>query len=489
MKTYFRIFCYVMIIGTFTGMYSCSPEDQEKTNVLFIAVDDLRPALACYGDGLAITPNIDRLAGEGALFTNHYVQAPSCAPSRTSMLTGYRPDEVKVTNHATHFRDTRQEVVTLPELFKKEGYTTISLGKIFHYARGYNDTQSWDEEHFLKGYMSGYILQENRDIKGKAASSECVDVPDTAYLDGIIAEKAIECLRSFKKNNTSFFLAAGFLKPHLPFNAPKKYWDLYDREIFGDIDQRDPPENAPSIAFHNCQELRGYNDTPDEWPLSEEKEKKLRHGYYACVSYVDEQIGKVLKTLDELGLRENTLVVFWGDHGYHLGEQNLWCKSTNFEFSARSPLIISAPGEAKRGITIDAFAESVDIYPTIIDLCGLSSPNELAGISLEPLLQDPVKKWNDKAFNQFVRPYRAAIGGKEPMTHMGYSVRTDGYRYTSWYNVASGSFEYPELYRLTDDHKISDNLAGQPDYAELEKEYARAVLDYKNGVYKKTGFK
>lgn len=477
------VFVAAFVVAFLQG---CKQGEPEKTNVLFIAVDDLRPALACYDDKLAITPNVDRLASEGALFNNHYVQAPSCAPSRTSMLTGYRPDEVKVTNHKVHFRDTRPEVVTLPELFKNEGYTTISIGKIFHYSSGYNDSQSWHAEHFLKGAVEGYVLEENRKVKGKAVSSECVDVPDTAYQDGMSADLAIEYLQKFKKNKTPFFMGVGFCKPHLPFNAPKKYWDMHDRESFGDFGQADRPENAPEIAFHNWQELRGYTDIPKKGPISADKEKELRHGYYACVSYVDTQIGKLLQALDELGLRENTLIVFWGDHGYQLGEQNLWCKSTVFELSARSPLIISAPEKGKKGIALDAFAESTDLYPTIVDLCGLDAPGHLVGISLGPLLEDPAQEWNDMSFTQFVRPYKAAIGDSAPMTHMGYSVRAEGWRYTSWFNVETNAFEFPELYRVSGDHEISDNLSGQPEYAELEQKLARAVNEYRVGTYKKT---
>ena len=485
MKSRYKLIWAILASALFSGLNGCKPGEPVKTNVLFIAIDDMRPVLACYDDHLAITPNVDKLASKGTLFTNHYVQATSCAPSRTSMLTGYRPDEVKVTNHKTHFRDTRPQVVTLPELFKNEGYTTISIGKIFHYGSGYNDSQSWNEEHYLKGAVEGYVLKENLEVKGKAASSECVELPDTAYQDGLSAERAMEYLRAFKKNKKPFFLAVGFLKPHLPFNAPKKYWDLYDRESFGDFGQSDRPKNTPDIAFHNWQELRGYNDISKEDTLSADKEKELRHGYYACVSYVDTQIGKVLQTLDELGLRENTLIVLWGDHGYHLGEQNLWCKSTNFELSARSPLIISAPETGTAGASIDAFVESVDIYPTIVDICGLNTPEHLAGISLEPLMEDPAQKWNDMSFNQFVRPYKAAIGASVPMTHMGYSVRSEGWRYTSWFNVETKSFEYPELYRLTENHEISDNLAGQSEYAALEKKFAQALMDYSNGSYKK----
>lgn len=455
-----------------------------KPNVIFIAVDDLRPTLSCFGDPQAITPHIDSLAKQGIIFNRHFVQAPSCAPSRTSLLTGLRPDEVRVTNHKTHFRDTRPEVVTLPQLFKNKGYAAINLGKIFHYASGYNDSISWNEEHFLKGAMN-YVLPENVKGKGKAVSSECADVNDTAYIDGKIADKAIEYLRKFKEANSPFFLGIGHLKPHLPFNAPKKYWDLYDRDDFGKIENRERPLNTPDIAFHQWQELRGYKDIKKKGALATEKEKELWHGYYACVSFVDAQIGKVLKTLDELNLRENTIIVLWGDHGYHLGEQDLWCKSTNFDLSARSPLIISAPGIGNSGQTCDAIVESVDLYPTIIDLCGIESADNLSGNSLKPLLENPKHNWKNVAFNQFARPYDAAISGKVPVTHMGYSVRTEEWRYTSWYNVSKDSFEFPELYSFRESSYLNENLAGKPEFAETEAKLHKLVQDYKDGKYNK----
>jgi len=453
-------------------------------NVLFIAVDDLRPALGCYGDSIAITPNIDHLSKQGVVFSRAYVQAPSCAPSRTSMLTGLRPDEVKVTDHKTHFRDTRPDVVTLPQLFKLNNYETMSIGKIFHFSKGFNDTVSWTRPEL---YVTGikreqYVLSENR-TGGKAASTECAGVHDTAYWDGKFAKEAIRFLNEIKNQDKNFFLGVGFLKPHLPFSAPKKYWDLYDGDDLQYIENKDRPKNAPEIAFHNWQELRGYTDIPYNGPLSVEKEKQLRHAYYACVSYVDAQIGKLLNALDELGLRENTIIVLWGDHGYHLGEQNLWCKSTNFELSAHAPVIISVPGVGITGSTCDAIVESIDLYPTIIDLCGIRPQGALSGVSLKPLLIDTESKWENLAFNQFARPYEAAIGTRKPVSHMGYSVRTDAWRYTAWYNVNTGSFEYPELYSLQKSAIPSENVAGNPKYADIESRLNYLVQEYKAGNY------
>ena len=467
---------------------ACSPggptAKDHNVNVLFIAVDDLRPDLGCFGDPLAITPNIDRLGKQGVVFNRAYTQAPSCAPSRTSMLTGLRPDEVKVTNHATHFRDTRPDVVTLPQIFKKNGYETMSIGKIFHFSKGFNDTASWTRpELFVTGIKKEqYILPQNR-TGGKAAATESVAVHDTGYWDGKFVSEAIKFLNEMKDTDRNFFLGVGFMKPHLPFNAPEKYWDLHDPGKFQYIENRDRPENAPEIAFHNWQELRGYTDIPNDGPLTREKEIQLRHAYYACVSYVDTQVGKLLDELDELGLRENTIIVFWGDHGYHLGEQDLWCKSTNFELSARVPVIISSPGTGIAGATCDAIIESVDLYPTLIDLCDISPMGELSGNSLKPLLQDPAGQWKNISFNQFARPYSAAIGANQPVSHMGYSVRTESWRYTAWYNVNTASFEFPELYSMDGSDAPAGNLAGKPEFAEIEPELLQLISNYQAGEY------
>jgi iduronate 2-sulfatase len=258
--------------------------------------------------------------------------------------------------------------------------------------------------------------------------------------------RRLSTFRPFSDSKTPFFLAVGHLKPHLPFTAPKRYWDKYDRNDFYHIDHPERPVGAPEVAFHNWQELRGYGDVPEDGPLTPDQAAELRHAYYACVSYIDAQVGRVLQALDEFGLRENTIVVFWGDHGFHLGELNLWCKSTNFELSAHAPLIIDAPGVSMTGKTSRAIVQSLDIYPTLVELTGLQAQAELSGKSLLPLLNDVNTNWQDIAFNQFARPYGAAIGGRQPMSHMGYSVRTNDWRYTSWFDINTGVFEYPELY-------------------------------------------
>ncbi len=455
----------------------------DRPNVLFISIDDMRNTVGAYGDPIAVTPNMDRLAREGVLFQHHYVQQPSCAPSRSSMLTGRRPDEIGVTNHRTHFRDVHPDVVTLPQIFKLEDYQSVGIGKIFHYARGYFDAASWtttiyDSNYGLAGH---YVLPENQ-TGSKAASYERLDVLDSAYLDGRYTDLAVDFLRKFRQERSPFFLAVGYHKPHLPFNAPKRYWDLYDAEDFYPVEHPERPAGAPDIAFHNSNELRGYTDIPDRGPIPPEKTRKLRHGYYACVSYIDAQVGILLDTLEALRLRDNTIVVLWSDHGFHLGEQSFWGKSSNYELDARSPLIISAPGMTPAGKPTEAFVESLDIYPTLIDLAGIEPRTELSGRSLRPLFEDPDAEWENVAYNQFPRPYRAAIGAREPVSHMGYSVRVPGWRFIAWLNVETGEFEYPELYDMANTYIESENLAGNPDHASIEAKLMEKVRRYSRGA-------
>jgi len=465
---------------------------RDKPNVLFIAIDDLRANLGVYGDPLAVTPHIDKLAETSVLFTRHYVQQPSCAPSRTSMLTGLRPDEVGVINHNIHFRDTRPDVVTLPQLFKINGYESVGIGKIAHWRPGFQDSLSWHREHYNAnpGREYQYALPENQ-TGGKEAATEKADVDDDAHLEGIFTNLAVDALESFRDNQTPFFLAVGYFRPHLPFVAPSRYWDLYDREDFYPIAQPDRPAHAPEIAFHNNNELRGYNDIPNEGPIPVEKAMELRHGYYAAISFVDAQIGRLLHKLEELGLRENTIIVFWSDHGFHLGEQSIWGKSTTYELDAHSPMMISVPDMTKPGVVTGAFVESLDLYPTIVDLTGLEPQSPLSGRSLRPLLEDPETEWREYAFTQFPRPYGAAIAGGAPMTHMGYSVRVPEWRFTGWYNVETGKFDYKELYALDPDpeqivqesHIESENLSGRPEYETIETRLLELVNNYRKQNY------
>lgn len=456
----------------------------DKPNVLFIAVDDLRTALGCFGDSNALTPHIDRLAARGIVFQRAYCQQAVCNPSRASLTTGLRPDTIRVwdlKSHfrhelpakladlpqfsgGTHFRDARPEVVTLPEYFKRHGYIARSVGKIFHGSPQTQDPQSWSGDAILNVLWKSadYLLPENQGPAAerwpgfKMAATEAADVADSAYGDGKVAEAACNLMLEFGDN--PFFLAVGFRKPHLPFSAPKRYWDLYERDAISTPENAEKPIGIPDFACHNSQELRGYADIPDDGPLPDELIRRLRHGYYACVSYMDAQVGKLLDALEERGLRENTVVVLWGDHGYHLGEKALWCKTTNYELDTRAPLIIAAPGMASGDC--DALVEFVDIYPTVVDCCALPQRDDLEGASLAPLLRQPKQPWKTAAFSQFPRPW--AYRGEPEV--MGYSMRTDRFRYTEWQDFSTGAALERELYDHSLSHAEIKNLVEDAGY-------------------------
>jgi len=479
-KLSFRLFVFTLLL------IICSCQNQVKStktlNVLFIAVDDLRPNIGCYGDDKAITPNLDQLAKRGMIFNNAYCQQAVCNPSRASVMTGLRPDQIRVTNLGSHFRQTVPDVLTLPQAFKAKGYEAVAIGKIFHGSKKTQDEVSWSEPSVmnLSKKSDEYALLENQTGK-KAAAYEMADVADSVYEDGQIAINAINQLHKFKESGNPFFLAVGFKKPHLPFCAPKKYWDIYDDSVFESLTEIERPENAPEIAFHNSQELRGYTDIPIEGRIDDIKKQNLWHGYYACISFVDEQLGKILHTLRELDLEDNTVIVLWGDHGYHLGEQALWCKSTNFELDCRIPLFFSFPGMKTAGSGSNALVEAIDIYPTLLDLCGLESHGTLNGKSLLPVLNNPEDSVKDFAFSQFIRPYGALTS--MPVSYNGYSVRNKDWRCTVWYNFNNDSIDYSELYDLHDSSIEMKNVAGEPQYAEIEAQLVQLLNDYKSQKY------
>lgn len=450
-------------------------------NILFFFADDMRPTIGAYGDPYAVTPNLDALADTGTLFSNAYCQQALSNPSRASLLTGLRPDQTGANRLETHFRDSLSDIVTLPQLFRENGYYTVSIGKVFHLARGMGDEISWDEPE--SNYSNRiYALDNNKGKREgeKGSSCESTDVPDDAYPDGQITNNAVEYLRKIKNmGDKPFFLAIGFMRPHMPFIAPSRYWDLYKDTKF-EVEFPSRPEGSPEIAFHNNQEVHGYKDVDKKKPISKEKEQELVRGYYASVSYVDTQIGKIMAAMHELGLAENTIVVFWGDHGYHLGEQNLWCKSTNFEKAARVPLIISVPGE--KGQSTDGIVEAVDVYPTLADLCGLET-RELAGRTLRPFIEKNGYNWDYSAFNQILRPYGAILDVL--VSHIGYSVRTTKWRCTCWFDLASGKIESTELYRMDKESIEKQNLSGMKKYRKIESELVETLKNYKNGIYEK----
>jgi arylsulfatase A-like enzyme len=459
-------------------------------NVLFIVVDDLRPTLHCFGDPDAITPNVDRLSSEGLTFTRAYCQQAVCSPSRTSMLTGLRPDTTGVYDLETHFRRNLPSVVTLPEYFRKRGYVTTAFGKIFH-KPALDDLPSWSEAPWIaenapwrsrenRAFFQGKWaqLRENGwtskerfyfepDKRGPAKegqrgwglpSWESRDVSDEDLPDGKAASAAIEALRALKGRR--FFLGVGFLKPHLPFRAPKKYFDLYRGRAISGNDNPFPPAAAPRFALHNNEELRGYTDIPAEGPISPEKGRELVRAYYACVSYMDAQVGRLLDALDELGLSASTTVVLVGDHGYHLGEHGLWNKHTNFENAVRTPLIVRSPGRMGKGRKTSALIELTDIYPSLCELSSLPIPDALEGSTFGPLFDDPDRIWKRAVFSQYPRE----IPGVGPGT--GYSMRTNRFRYTEW-RVPGTPFKAVELYDYVDDPHEMTNIAAQPRNASL----------------------
>ena len=399
-------------------------------NVLFIAVDDLRVQLHCYGSSHVRSPNIDRLAARGTLFERAYCQQTVCNPSRASTLTGLRPDTLRVWDLPTHFRQNLPAVVTLPQHFRSCGYHTQCIGKVFHNWRQdawKGDRLSWSVPAVLHYNSHGNDKPRvDGDVPPNLASGvaniECRDVPDNAYFDGRVAEAAVAALDQLQQRATPFFLAVGFWKPHTPFNAPKKYWDYYARESVPIPQRVIPPKGVPEMALTSAR----FKATAGSDVLRE-----MHHGHLAAISYLDAQVGKVLTKLDQLGLRENTVIIFWSDHGLHLGEHGLTRKTTVFELDANVPLIVATP-QHQGGQRTRALVELVDLYPTLIELCGLATPQTapgakgLQGKSLVPILEDVSQHHHIAALTQTPRPNYPR--GKMPHS-MGYSIRTQRYRY------------------------------------------------------------
>ena len=475
------ILAALLAMPTALSAADASPEPA-RPNVLLIAIDDLRPSLGCYGDALVQSPNIDRLAQHSRLFQRAYIQQAVCGPSRASLLTGRLPDNIRVWHNRHLFRDALSDVVTLPQLFKNNGYHTQGLGKVFSGREREEDPSSWSVPSILRGDgWRNYALQKSDGQEGKGVAFEAADVGDDGYADGKLADLAIRTLQDLQQQSQPFFLAVGFFKPHLPFNAPKKYWDLYDPAVF---DFQEPPagiDGAPEIAYHTHRELGGYRDIPDDERVSADQARVLRHGHYACVSYIDAQVGKLLETLEQLALHANTIVVLWGDHGFALGEEDRWCKGTNFELDTRVPLIIRVPDMAAPGVPTDALVEALDIYPTLVALAGLTPPAELDGHSFVPMLQDPTARTRDYALSQFPRPWRP--NGQEVM---GYSIRTPTHRYTRWVEWPVRRTRAEELYDYTSADSAfgggsllvaKENVLDHPDYAEALNRLRRKMDD------------
>lgn len=465
-----RLKIYPFILGMLllAGCTGREKASAPKMNVLFIAVDDLRPELNVYGHSQMVTPHFDRLAEQGLVFDRAYCQQAVCAPSRNSLLTGLRPDALNIYDLGTFFRKTVPDVVTLPQHFKTNGYHTESIGKIYHVYHGNSDDSlswsvpSWD----YRPYRDQYRKITRNDTSGIEGPEPAVgskripwyasEYPDEHQLDYGVASRAIERLETLK--DQPFFLAVGFFKPHLPFIAPQKYWDLYPTDEV-ELPSADPPTGAPNYAMTRFGELRKYHGIPAEGPLSKEQAVQMIRGYRASVSFIDVQLGRLLDALERLDLARNTIIVLWGDHGWKLGEYGSWCKHTNFEWDTRSVLMVSTPGMLAKGQKTRSLTEFIDIYPTLCELAELPLPGHLQGQSLATLLDHPEQSLKKAALSQYPKNRKAL---------MGYSLRTDRYRLVSWRDLSHRTrIHENELYDHQSDPGETINLAGDPQYDSL----------------------
>ena len=526
----------LVILLVFSYATSCKSvagggeQKKKRPNILFIAVDDLRPELGCYGSDIAITPNMDRLAGEGLLFERAYCQQAICSPSRASLMTGARPGTINIIENYTYFRDINPDIITLPQHFRANGYETCYVGKIYH-GKFTDEELSWSRKpasiDLKKAHLpGGYALVENQEIfkknqadirakygevshyaLGRGPAYEMADVPDQTYTDGYNTDVAIATMKELVAHESKpFFLGLGFRLPHLDWNAPKKYWDLYDREKIPVTEQADAPENGAAMGLHASFELRVRHGIPKNGPIEGEFAQTLKHAYLASVSYVDAQIGRMLAALEEAGVRENTIIMLWSDHGWHLGDMGVWGKATNYEIATRVPMMISTPDmpAQTRGKKIDALVELIDMYPTLCELAGIERPAHLEGHSFASLIDNPNQEWKKAVFTQYPNPalrewaanpltpsMRETYFGplieevekrimnqqKEKWDReffenylMGYAMRTDRYRLVVWKDRRDAGSQpvFIELYDHQVDPSETTNIAS--DQPELVKE-------------------
>ena len=449
----FFVFFYVTV---------SSQNQTQPKNILFIMVDDLRPELSLYGQNRIISPNIDALGASGVTFNRAYCNVPVCGASRASLLTGVRPTANRFLTYHSRIKEDMPDVVNMAQYFKDRGYSTVSNNKITHIK---NDIDAWDDEWYPKSKTwRNYLSEENLILlaSNKAGYAyENIDVPDAAYIDGQTALKSVEDLKQFKAEGKPFFLAVGFVKPHLPFNAPKKYWDLYDPNSIRLPENATFPKSAPQRANHKWGELRAYIDIPKKGPVPDPIAKKLIHGYYASVSYVDAQIGVLIKGLTELGLRENTIIVLVGDHGWSLSDHGLWAKHSNFEVALQVPLIISDSSLPKAAHT-NSIAELVDIYPTLCELTAGESLTHLQGSSLVSALESPGKLFKNKALARYQK---------------GETLIVDQLFYTEWHQ--KGKAVSKMLYNHETDPNETINLANDPAYLSTVKALSQQLEQFK----------
>jgi len=460
-----------------------SNENAKKPNILFIAIDDLRPVISVYGDKIAQTPNFDRLAKYCVTFNNNYCQMSLSGPSRASLLTGLRPDQIGVWSLQGNFRINNPNTVSLPELLKNNGYETVGMGKVFHPLddkKFRDDPKSWTIP-YIKTPAPTYMLAGGR------KATECADVPDNAYEDGLIAENGVEIIKVMAKSEKPFFLAVGFKKPHAPYVAPKKYWDMYERDKMPIAEYQDMSSDPVVYAYHPSNELKVYSDIPSFQSYQDTKhldlatQRRVIHAYYACVSYIDAQIGKLLDELEKQGIANNTIIALWSDHGYHLGDHGLWNKTTNFEHSTRTALMIAAPG-MMRNVYTSNITEFVDIYPTVCELVDVVKPADLDGKSLVSILRNPSKINSDFAFGQY---NRGNING--------YSCRDSRYRLVEWVKDFKTYVPFDgkeivgtELYDYVKDPLETKNVANNPEYKKILGKMQKELHSFYDSQYEKS---
>ena len=462
MKTTLALLTALLLASVPTMRAADAPK--QKPNVLFVVFDDLNNRLGCYGDPVAKSPNLDRLAARGTLFTRNFCQQPICGPSRASFMSGRRPDSLGITSMTKYLYDLHPDAVTIPQWFMQHGYTSMSIGKVLG---GYGKEADFKMLSVPDRRTGGKTKDEFQLPSGVAlppnlaTDSLCEnrDVPDEACFDAASASLAITELRALAKKPEPFFLALGIFKPHSPYKVPKRYWDMYRLEDIPAIETTIRPRNAPEIAFHANHEILGEPNAPRT--LDEEAKREIRHGYYAAMSFADAQFGRVLDALDELKLRDNTIVVIIGDNGFHLGEHDVWGKMTLFGWDARVPLIISAPGIGTGGAKTSAISELIDIFPTLTDLSGLPNPPQLDGASLVPLLKDSSASVKPAALTQHPRPALYWGGGPQALPQvMGYGLTTDRWSYHEWRDFKTGLVVGQELYDQQNDPLETVNLVG-----------------------------
>lgn len=499
---YGKLFSLLAVIG----LVQCSEtkEKKEKLNVLFISVDDLRPDLGIYGNPHIQTPHINALAAEGITFRNNYCQAAVSAPSRASLMTGVRPHTNNVFHLGDKFREINPDIVTMPQHFSKYGYRTVNIGKIFHNYMP--DSISWDEPDLRPAkYLRAdwlkrdgetfYVNKETqrkqkikRDSIAKVRPGgyadgwnngpawEMEDVHDSMYFDGAQTELALKTLNRLSKSDQPFYLALGFFRPHLPFAAPKKYWDLYNRDSIPLASNPFIPNNSHIMSLNSMYELRGYDgfshlQHPTVNTIGADTARILKHGYYASVSYIDAQVGKIVQGLKDLDLYDNTVIILWGDHGWKLGEHNSWGKMSNYDIDIHTPMIMYSPNQNNKGSQTFGITELIDMFPSLCDICDIEQPDYLEGTSFLPLIDNPEREWKTAAFSQFHRRPKVSPDRKR---YMGYSIKTDKYHYIEWFywdaeKKEKGDYVDNELYLNKIDPDENENVAGNNEHSDLVK--------------------